>query len=154
VSPDDERSHFPVFLADGRLVYVSEHITLDQSWTDLWALPPGENVARAEVVGGVQAQGPFELSPDGRELLFASPRSGNFEIYAVTLDDAGKAALAERVVRGAGGEPASIPPGAAAAARVTQGPLGESTPYLLGIGAIALVGVGIELLVRARRLPR
>jgi TolB protein len=154
VSPDDERAHFPAYLADGRLVYVSEHVTLDQSWTDLWAQPPGANAARTEVVGGVQAQGPFEISPDGRQLLFTSPRSGNFEIYAVTLDDAGRAALAERVVRGAGGEPATIPPAAAAAARSSQGPLGESTPYLLGIGAIALIGVGVELLVRARRLKR
>lgn len=153
VSPDDERAHFPIYLADGRLVYVSEHITLDQSWTDLWALPPEEGAARTEVVSSVQVQGPFELSPDGRQLLFASPRSGNFEIYSVTLDDAGKAALAERVVRGAGGPDATLAPGAAAEARKGEaGPLGESGPYLLGIAALALIGVGIELLVRARRL--
>jgi len=155
VSPDDERSHFPVFLPDGRLVYVSEHITLDQSWTDLWALPPGANAARTEVVGGIQGQGPFELTPDARELLFASPRTGNFEIYAVTLDDAGKAALAQRLVRGTDTEPPTLTAAAAASAaraKASQGPLGESMPYLLGIAAIALIGVGIELFVRARRV--
>lgn len=150
VSPDDERSHFPLYLGDGRLVYVSEHITLDQSWTDLWALPPGDNATRDELVSGVQAQGPFEISPDGRQLLFASPRSGNFEIYAVTLDEAGKAALGQRLAA-----PSEF--GAAAAlsspvaVRRDTGPFGESAPYLLGIAALGLIGLGLELLVRARR---
>lgn len=150
ISPDDERAHFPVFLSDGQLVYVSEHITLDQSWTDLWTQPAGDGAARAPLVSGVQAQGPFEISRDAQQLLFASPRSGVFEIYAVTLDEAGKAALAERVVRGSGGAQAAITPAAAAQKR-DQGPFGESTPYLLGIVAIGLIGLGVELFVRARR---
>src|SRR5262249_17838898 len=41
----------------------------------------------------VQVQGPFEFSPDGSKLLFASPRNGNFDIYVATLDAAGKDAL-------------------------------------------------------------
>jgi len=152
ISPEDERAHFPTYLSDGRLVYVSEHITLDQSWTDLWAQPPLEGSARVPVVSGVQAQGPFELSRDGQQLLFASPRSGVFEIYGVTLDEAGKAALAEKVVRGSGGTQASLTPAAAAvAAKQDSGPLGESTPYVLGLVAVGLVGLGIEFLVRARR---
>jgi Tol biopolymer transport system component len=152
ISPEDERAHFPTYLADGRLVYVSEHITLDQSWTDLWVQPPGENSARSALVMGVQAQGPFEISRDAQQLLFASPRSGKFEIYAVTLDEAGKAALAERVVRGSGGAQAQVAPGAAASAQRKDGlPFGESTPYLIGLAAIALIGVSVELFVRARR---
>lgn len=155
VSPADERAHFPIYLSDGRLFYVSEHITLDQSWTDLWSQPAAEGAARSAVVTGVQAQGPFEISRDGQQLLFASPRSGNFEIYGVTLDEAGKAALAERVVRGKGGAEASITPAAAAQAKKQDaGPFGESTPYLLGIVAIALVGAGIEFFARARRAGR
>ncbi len=156
VSPSDERAHFPLYLADGRLVYVSEHITLDQSWTDVWALPPDPNAARTEVVTSVQAQGPFELSPDGRQLLFASPRSGNFEIYAVTLDDAGKAALAQRLVRGGEAESTSAVTPAAAAARTKaqSGPFGENAPYLLGLVAVGLIGLGVELFVRARRMGR
>lgn len=158
LSPEDERAHFPIYLSDGQLVYVSEHITLDRSWTDLWMQPPAEGAARAALVSGVQAQGPFEISRDAQQLLFASPRSGSFEIYAVTLDEAGKAALAERVVRGSGGTRSTITPGAAAAAASAKkpdpGPFGESTPYLLGLGAIALLGIGVELLVRARRVGR
>ena len=138
VSPDDERSHFPLYLADGSLVYVSEHITLDASWTDLWALPDG-SAARAELVPGVTAQGPFEISADGRQLLFASPRSGNFEIYSVVLDDAGKAALAQR------GVPATEFGAAEALSAVTpanprsSGPFGDNGPWLLGIASIALI---------------
>lgn len=153
VSPEDERAHFPVYLSDGQLVYVSEHITLDQSWTDLWSQPSADGAARTALVSGVQAQGPFEISRDAQQLLFASPRSGTFEIYAVTLDEAGKAALAERVVRGSGGSTASLTPGAVASAQKKDaGPFGESTPYLLGLAAIALIGISVELFVRARRV--
>lgn len=152
VSPDDERSHFPVYLSDGRLVYVSEHITLDQSWTDLWALPADDSTTRAELVPGVQAQGPFELSPDGRQLLFASPRSGNFEIYSVTLDDAGKAALAQRVESAVREDNAIEALASTTTARRSTSPFGENAPYLLGIASLALVGIGVEMLVRARKM--
>jgi Tol biopolymer transport system component len=94
ISPDGERSHFPVFLANGQLIYVTEHLSMDQSWTDLWLQQPDAAARRDQIAQGILAQGPFEFSADGSQLLFASPRSGNFEIYQVTLDDAGKAALA------------------------------------------------------------
>jgi len=94
ISPDGERSHFPVFLASGQLIYVTEHLSMDQSWTDLWLQQPDAAAQRDQIAQGILAQGPFEFSADGTQLLFASPRSGNFEIYAVTLDDAGKTALA------------------------------------------------------------
>jgi Tol biopolymer transport system component len=93
ISPDGERSHFPVFLANGQLIYVTEHLSMDQSWTDLWLQQPDATAQRDQIAQGILAQGPFEFSADGSQLLFASPRSGNFEIYAVTLDDAGKTAL-------------------------------------------------------------
>ena len=151
ISPDDERAHFPMYLSDGRLVYVSEHITLDKSWTDLW-LQPQEGGARQALVQGVQAQGPFEISRDAQQLLFASPRSGNFEIYAVTLDDAGKAALAERVVRGSGPQFGHVD--VPVQRSQWPGPFGESTPYILGLVAVGLIGLSVELFVRARRAPR
>jgi len=94
ISPDGERSHFPVFLANGQLIYVTEHLSMDQSWTDLWLQLPEASAQRDQIAQGILAQGPFEFSADGTQLLFASPRSGNFEIYQVTLDDAGKLALA------------------------------------------------------------
>ncbi|MBV9582666.1 MAG: PD40 domain-containing protein [Chloroflexi bacterium] len=95
VSVDDPsgRSHFPEYLSDGRLSYVTEHINPGQSWTDIWAITPGSNQPPTPIVQDVQVQGPFEISPDQQKLLFASPRNGNFDIYVATLDDAGKQAL-------------------------------------------------------------
>jgi len=95
VSVDDPtgRSHFPEYLSDGRLAYVTEHINPGQSWTDIWAITPGSSQAPAALVQDIQVQGPFEISPDGQKLLFASPRNGNFDIYVATLDSAGKDAL-------------------------------------------------------------
>ena len=150
VSPKGENAHFPAYLADGRLVYVSEHVTLDTSWTDIWALPPGSDTARTEVAAKVQAQGPFEISPDGRQLLFASPRNGSFEIYGVTLDAAGKAALAA-LTAPASSVAAQPAPSPQARGWSLPAPFGPSTPYLLGLVAVGLVGLGVELLVRARR---
>lgn len=95
VSIDDPtgRSHFPEYLPDGRLAYVTEHINPGQSWTDIWAITPGNNQPPAAILQDIQVQGPFEFSPDGQELLFASPRNGNFDIYIATLDAAGQSAL-------------------------------------------------------------
>jgi hypothetical protein len=95
VSVDDPtgRSHFPEYLADGRLAYVTEHINPGQSWTDIWAITPGSGQPPTPLVQDIQVQGPFEISPDEQKLLFASPRNGNFDIYVATLDDAGRNAL-------------------------------------------------------------
>ena len=95
VSHDDPsgRSHFPLYLSDGRLAYVTEHINPGQSWTDIWAITPGSGQAPAALLQDVQVQGPFEFSPDGQRLLFSSPRNGNFDVYVATLDDSGKEAL-------------------------------------------------------------
>lgn len=95
VSHDDPtgRSHFPLFLSDGRLAYVTEHINPGQSWTDIWAVTPGSTQAPAALLQDVQVQGPFEFSPDGQRLLFSSPRNGNFDIYVATLDAGGREAL-------------------------------------------------------------
>jgi Tol biopolymer transport system component len=149
ITPASERNHFPVFLRDGRVVYVSEHVTQDQSWTDLWAVQPEPGARRDAVAENVQAQGPFELSPDGQQLLFASPRTGNFEIYAVTLDPAGKAALAQRPPKASDVAAAQAP--APVERRGLLDGLFVSSPYLIALVALGLVGAGIELLVRARR---
>lgn len=151
ISPADERSHFPVYLSDGRVVYVTEHVSSDQSYTDLWAVQPDTGAPRSAVAQGVQAQGPFALSADGRELLFASPRSGNFEIYAVTLDDAGKAALAARPERA--GPPAT--PLTPQEAPGGPGLPGDSTLYALAFGVVALlVAIEVTVWVRRRRMRR
>jgi Tol biopolymer transport system component len=95
VSIDDPtgRSHFPVYLGDGRLAYVTEHINPGQSWTDVWAVTPGSNQPPVALLQDVQAQGPFDFTPDGSKMLFFSPRNGNFDIYVATLDASGKDAL-------------------------------------------------------------
>jgi Tol biopolymer transport system component len=95
VSQDDPtgRSHFPEYLADGRLAYVTEHINPGQSWTDVWAVTPGSNQPPVALLQDVQAQGPFDFSPDGSKMLFFSPRNGNFDVYVATLDASGKDAL-------------------------------------------------------------
>ncbi len=95
VSVDDPtgRSHFPMYMPDGRLAYVTEHINPGQSWTDIWAVTPGSTQQPVALLQDVQVQGPFDFSPDGQKLLFSSPRNGNFDIYVATLDASGKEAL-------------------------------------------------------------
>jgi hypothetical protein len=95
----------------------------------------------------VQAQGPFEFTSDAQQLLFASPRSGNFEIYAVTLDAEGKAALATKPTRLSPGDvqrPADEGRGEFGLPR-------EPEPYLLAVGILAFVALGVETIVRRRR---
>jgi len=148
ISPPDERSHFPVYLPDGRLVYVTEHISQDQSWTDLWLVDPNSGAPRNEVAREVQVQGPFEFNADASQILFASPRTGNFEIYAVTLDDAGKAALATKPEHINPDQVSQVPQASG------QNALGLPTtaePYLLAFGLLALGAVAAEGLVRRRR---
>jgi len=148
VSPDGEKSHFPVFLGDGRMVYVTEHVTLDQSYTDLWIVDPNSSSARTELAQNIQAQGPFELSKDGSELLFASPRTGNFEIYSVTLDAAGKAALAEKTAANTGFGITRTPTTPSSALPF------QVTPELIVLGVLALMAIGLELTVWMYRRRR
>ena len=148
VTPEGERSHFPTFLSNGQILYITEHLSLDQSWTDLWAQDPSAGAQRDQIAQGILAQGPFEFSPDGKQLLFASPRSGNFEIYAVTLDDAGKAALATN--------PNAVTVAQAATTTQTLKLPGLSTEayILLAVALFALVGEMALRVIRRRRRAR
>jgi Tol biopolymer transport system component len=173
VSPllDGGRSHFPEYLADGRLTYVTEHISPGQSWTDVWTVVPGSGQPPTSLLKDVQVQGPFEFSPDGDKLLFASPRSGTFEIYVATLDAAGQEALK---AQSADAEPA---PGLPVGSRIqstsanvpseveaqpqeppasASGPLAipwpaQLTPYVLALVAVAALWGGVELVARRRK---
>jgi Tol biopolymer transport system component len=150
ISPVGERSHFPVFLADGRLVYVTETVTAVQSYTDLWIVDPSiTSSARVELAQNVQAQGPFEFNKDGTELLFFSPRTGNFEIYSVTLDAAGKAALAEKAAISTGFGITRTP----TTPRSSTVPF-QVTPELVVLGVLALMAIGLELTVWVYRRRR
>ena len=150
ISPDDEKSHFPVFLADGRIVYVTEHVTANQSYTDLWVVDPNDmSAVRTELAQNVQAQGPFEFNKDGSELLFFSPRTGNFEIYSVTLDAAGKAALAEKAAISTGFGITRTP----ATPQTSILPF-QVTPELVVLGVLALLAIALELTVWIYRRRR
>ena len=151
ISPSDERSHFPVYLPNGRLVYVTEHISQDQSWTDLWQVDPSGGAPRTEIATQVQVQGPFEFTADASQILFASPRTGNFEIYAVTLDAAGRAALATKPERINPDQVSQVPQ---STGRNGLGLPTTAEPYLLAFGVLALGAVAIESLVRRRRRAR
>lgn len=148
ISPDDEKSHFPTYLPDGRIVYVTEHVTIDQSWTDLWLVDPRSNEPRTELATQVQAQGPFEFSGDARQLLFSSPRSGNFEIYSVTLDAAGKAALATRPTQ-LSSQDVQPPPSQSVSSGFSLPK--DPEPYFLALAVIAFGTVGVEAFMRRRR---
>ncbi|HEV7664261.1 MAG TPA: LpqB family beta-propeller domain-containing protein [Chloroflexota bacterium] len=141
VSHDDPtgRSHFPLYLSDGRLAYVTEHINPGQSWTDIWAITPGSTQAPAALLQDVQVQGPFEFSPDGQRLLFSSPRNGNFDIYVATLDTSGREALKKlssdtdlSPALAAAGHPAglasSAPTGASGSSAASSSSSGASQP--------------------------
>jgi Tol biopolymer transport system component len=161
-SPDGRggSSHFPAYLADGRLLYVTEHITPGRAWTDVWAVQPDAPDQPRPVLQDVQAQGPFDFSPDGTTMLFASPRAGNFEVYAVELNDAGKQALKDSsttveatpapLAQPAAAQP--VAPAPSAAAPVERGP--GATVYLLALMVVGLVWGAVELMVFSRRRRR
>jgi Tol biopolymer transport system component len=186
VSHDDPtgRSHFPEYLSDGRLTYVTEHINPGQAFTDIWAMTPGSNQPPVQMLQNVQVQGPFEFSPDQQKLLFASPRNGSFDIYVATLDASGRDALrqlgaatdlAPALV--AAGHPTAVPipanstapvaapagatPVAAPAPAPVVAPQAAIVQMLLGFGpyVVALIGVtifwiGVEAVIIARRRRR
>lgn len=144
ITPEGERNHFPVFLADGQVLYITEHLSIDKAWTDLWVQQPESTTQRDQIAEGILAQGPFDFSADASELLFASPRSGNFEIYAVTLDAAGKAALATDPKAVTADRPAK------AAQPVLPGPSTEAYLFI-GFALFALFAeVGYRVLRRRR----
>jgi Tol biopolymer transport system component len=177
VSQDDPtgRSHFPAYLVDGRLAYVTEHINPGQSWTDVWAVTPGSGQPAAALLEDVQVQGPFEFSPDGQKVLFASPRNGSFDIYMANLDANGAEALkrvssdTELAPALAAGHPTQVPlpqaagaPGNASVAPVTAAPSAAASgilpdgisPYVLALVGLAVAWVMVEAVIITRRRKR
>ena len=162
---DGGRSHFPEYLADGRLTYVTEHVTPGRSWTDVWAIGPGGPESRDAVLKDVQAQGPFEFSSDGQWMLFSSPRSGNFDIFLVPLTPEGKEALK---VQSANADPA---PALAAresgqTAAATRAPAASrrtiptsalpptASLFLAGVAGIGALWLAVEIAIRIGRSRR
>lgn len=86
---DGEDNHFPWFLPDGRLAYITEHVQPgNKAWTDAWVydFKTGEKGLMQEQMA---MQGPFEWSNDVSRILFHSPRTGNFNIYMIDLNAPG-----------------------------------------------------------------
>jgi len=89
VISDGEDNHFPWFLPDGRLAYVTEHVQPgNKAWTDAWVydLKTGEKGLMQEQIA---LQGPFEWNNDISRVLFHSPRTGNFNIFVIDLNAPG-----------------------------------------------------------------
>ena len=91
----------------------------------------------------------IEFNSDGTELLFFSPRTGNFEIYSVTLDAAGKAALAEKAAISTGFGVTRTP----ATPQTSALPF-QVTPELVVLGVLALLAIALELTVWIYRRRR
>jgi Tol biopolymer transport system component len=165
VSPDGDtgRSHFPVYLSDGRLIYVTEHVTPGRAWTDVWVVPATGTQAREEVLEDVQAQGPFSFSTDGQWILFSSPRGGNFDVYRVPLNTDGKEALK---VKSGDTEPSPALMARVAAQAAPTPPMLSGQPatsdtsqpslpiFLSAIGGLAAIWVVVEVVLWNRKKAR
>lgn len=83
---DGEINHFPWFLPDGRLAYITEYVPprYPGAWTNAWAvdLSTGQ---RTLLQAHMSMQGPMDFSADGSQVLFHSPRAGSFDIYLIDL---------------------------------------------------------------------
>lgn len=86
---DEEHNHFPWFMSDGRLGFVTEHVQpAGKAWTDAWAYDL-KSEKRTLLQGQMSVQGPIEWSNDYTKVLFHSPRGGNFDIYLIDLSAPG-----------------------------------------------------------------
>ncbi len=84
---DEDTNHFPWFLPDGRLAYITEYVPpqYGAAWTDAhtYNLKTGEHGTLLEFMS---MQGPVDWSNDDSLVLFHSPRSGHFSTYLVNLN--------------------------------------------------------------------
>jgi TolB protein len=87
---DGETNHFPWFLPDGRLAYITEYVPPKYSgaWTNAWVydLHTGQPTLLQEFMS---MQGPVDWSADRSKILFSSPRAGRFDIYLIDLNAPG-----------------------------------------------------------------
>ncbi len=87
---DGETNHFPWFLCDGRLAYITEYVPPQYggAWTNAWAydLKTGERSLLEEYMS---MQGPVDWNSDHSEIVFHSPRAGSFDVYLINLNAPG-----------------------------------------------------------------
>lgn len=104
VVADGETNHFPWFLPDGRLAFITEYVPprFDTAFTNASAYDV-HNGQRTLLHEHMSMQGPMDFSADGTRVLFHSPRAGSFDIYLVDLNAPGGLAALQGV--GASDEP-------------------------------------------------
>ncbi len=152
VIANGEDNHFPWFLPDGRLGYITEHVSPAQSWTDAWAydLKSGQTTSLQKQMA---PQGPIEWSHDNTKILFHSPRSGSFQIYLVDLT----APEGIQALRGTPVAAAIVPgtPGPGTVNPATQQPEQPNALLAPGLAAglliVAAGAIGLVWLRRSRR---
>ncbi len=87
---DGETNHFPWFLSEWRVAYITEYVPpkYDASWTNAWVhdLKTGQRTLMQDYMS---MQGPVDWSTDYSKILFSSPRAGNFDIYLIDLNAPG-----------------------------------------------------------------
>jgi len=84
--PVGEKEHFPQWTAEGNIMFLSERITQDRDpVNDIWLMEADGSNPRL-LFEAVPHGGPLEFLAGGETVLFHSPRTGNFDIYATRLD--------------------------------------------------------------------
>jgi Tol biopolymer transport system component len=85
VSGGGVQEHFPVWTADGRILFLSERLTNNQEpVNDIWVMDAdGQNLTLLHEA--IPHGGPLEFKTDSNIIIFHSPRSGNFDIYTTVL---------------------------------------------------------------------
>jgi Tol biopolymer transport system component len=90
VVDDGEDNHFPRFLSNEQLAFITEYVPprYDKAWTSAWVydLQTGQ---RTLMQDHMCMQGPVDWSIDNSKILFHSPRDGNFDIYLIDLNAPG-----------------------------------------------------------------
>jgi dipeptidyl aminopeptidase/acylaminoacyl peptidase len=149
VIADGEHNHFPWFLADGRLAFVTEHVTPSSAWTEAWAYNLQGN-QRVLLQGQMALQGPMDWSNDNTQVVFHSPRAGNFDIYLINLNaPGGLDALQGKPVptdQMRGPTAPNAPGGAlpASAPETTQGTRAQDGDLGILIWAVAIGAIGLS----------
>ena len=166
---NEEHNHFPWYLPDGRLGYITEHVSPIASFTDAWAYDSKSSQA-ALLHEQMSPQGPFEWSNDGTKVLFHSPRAGNFDIYLIDLTAAGGVEALQGKstevfqagpLTGPGVTPAAprngdpaVPAPAASPAPAAEAIAPQNSPLLWLAGGViallAIVGFAVVVVIRNR----
>ncbi len=84
---DGETNHFPMFLSDSRIAFITEYVPpkYGAAWTNLWAYDL-KTRQRTVLQEHMSMQEPVAWNTDLTKLVFASPRAGNFDIYLIDVN--------------------------------------------------------------------